>query len=189
MTTTTLATAPAARTTWTLDPQHLHVGFAVRHLMISTVKGHFSGVAGVVTVAGDDFATASVEATIDVATIHTRDAQRDAHLRSADFLDAERFPSMTFKSRRVQKVAEGRYSLEGDISIHGVTRPVTLDVESEGFGRDPWGNDRAGFTLTGTINRRDFGLTWNQALEAGGVLVGDEVKLALDVELIRQATE
>jgi polyisoprenoid-binding protein YceI len=188
MASTLTATAPATRTTWTLDPQHLRVGFAVRHLMISTVKGHFSGVAGVVTVDHDDFATATIEATVDPATVHTGEAQRDAHLRSADFFDVERFPTLTFTSRRVTKTADGRYSLTGDITIHGVTKSVTLDVGAEGVGRDPWGNDRAGFTLTGVINRRDFGLTWNQALEAGGVLVGEEVKLSIDVELIRRVS-
>jgi len=176
-----------ARTVWNLDPSHLDVGFAVRHLMISTVKGRFGSVAGTVSVEGDDFATAKVDVSIDTASVDTREPKRDEHLRSADFFDVARFPTMTFASTRVERVTKNRYTLVGDLTIRGVTREVSLDVMSEGLVRDPWGFERAGFTASGHLNRKDFGLTWNVALEAGGVLVGDDVKLTFEVELMRQA--
>ena len=190
MSATAVVTAPAATsglTTWNLDPSHLDVGFAVRHLMISTVKGRFAGVKGTVSVLGDDFRTATVDVTIDAASVDTREPQRDAHLRSADFFDVEQFPTLTFKSRRVQANGADRFTLTGDLTIHGVTREVVLDVASEGMGPDPWGGQRAGFSAKGLVKRSDFGLTWNQLLELGGVAVGDDVKLSIDVELIRQA--
>jgi len=182
-------TAPGTTdlSTWQLDPSHLEFGFAVRHLMISTVRGRFGAVRGVVSVDHDDFATASVDVTIDAASVDTREPKRDEHLRSADFFDVARFPTLTFTSRRVDPVGPGRYTLVGDLTIHGVTRGVSLDVSAEGFGRDPWGNERAGFSAKGAIKRSDFGLVWNQVLEAGGIAVGDEVKLNIEVELIRQA--
>jgi polyisoprenoid-binding protein YceI len=177
------ASRPA--TTWKIDPSHTTVGFAVRHLMISTVRGRFADVAGSVTVPDDDFRSAQVDVTIGTASVDTRDAQRDTHLRSADFFDAEHFPAMTFTSRRVDTTPHG-YALVGDLTIRGVTREVSLAVTEEGRGSDPWGGVRAGFSATATINRRDFGLTWNAALETGGVLVGDEVKIGIDLELIAQ---
>lgn len=188
MSTATLQ-APAALTTWAIDPAHTEAGFAVRHLMIATVRGRFSDVTGALTVEGDDIGTARVEATIGVGSLDTREPQRDAHLRSADFFDAERFPTMTFRSRRVEPAGEGRFTVTGDLTLHGVTRPVVLDVTDEGRVRDPWGHERSGFSARTTINRTDFGLTWNAALETGGVLVGDEVKISLDVELIKESDE
>jgi polyisoprenoid-binding protein YceI len=173
--------------TWQIDPSHSHVEFAVRHLMISTVKGRFGDIQGQVTMTDGDVATASVDATIGVASIDTREPQRDAHLRSADFFDAETFPSLTFKSRRAVPHANGAFALIGDLTIHGVTREVAFDVASEGAARDPWGNQRAGFSAKAVISRRDFGLTWNQILETGGLAVGDEVKIAIDTELIAKA--
>ena len=183
---TSTPTPASTRSTWQLDPSHLEFGFAVRHLMISTVRGRFGGVSGVVSIENDDFATAKVDVKIDAATVDTREPKRDEHLRSADFFDVARFPALTFTSRRVVPAKTGRYTLVGDLTIHGVTREVALDVEAEGLGRDPWGNDRAGFSAKGAIKRSDFGLVWNQVLEAGGFAVGDEVKLAIEVELIRQ---
>lgn len=177
------------RHSWHVDPHHVEAGFAVRHLMISTVKGHFRTVSGVVTTDGDDFTTAKVDLTIDARSIETRDDARDTHLKSADFFDAERFPSLTFKSGRVTATAPRHYVVTGDLTIRDVTREVSLDVVAEGFVRDPWGNEKAGFSATGSINRKDFGLTWNVALETGGVLVGDEVKLNLEIELTRQKDE
>jgi len=182
----TTAVSTATRTTWAIDPAHSHVGFSVRHMMISTVKGRFGTVAGTVEL-DEDLTTGSVEATIDVASIDTREAQRDAHLRSADFFDADRFPTITFKSRRVAKAAPDKLTVTGDLTIKGVTREVVLEVVEEGRGTDPWGGERAGFTAHTTINRRDFGLTYNQVLETGGVLVGEDIKISLDVELIKQA--
>jgi len=178
------ASAPNT-TIWQIDAAHSNVEFAVRHLMISTVRGRFSEVSGSVTVPGDDFANAKVQATISVASIDTRQEQRDAHLKSPDFFDVEKFPLMTFLSRRVepQRGREDRYQLIGDLTIHGVTREIALDVMLEGQTRDPYGFNRAGFIATGKLNRRDYGLTWNQALEAGGVVVGDEIKITIDAQI------
>lgn len=183
-----MASTPASvtSTAWQLDPSHLEIGFAVRHLMISTVKGRFSAGSARVTTEGDDFATAKIEVSIPVSSIDTREPKRDAHLRSADFFDAERFPAITFKSRRVMPLGKAHYQLVGDLTIRDVTREVTLDVHTQGFVRDPWGNERAGFSADGVINRRDYGLTWNMALETGGVMVGDEVQLTFDLELTKQ---
>ena len=154
----------------------------MRHLMISTVRGRFAGVKGTVVADDSDPATAQVDVTIDVHTIDTREAQRDAHLKSADFFDAEQFPVLTFKSTRVSGVRGGRFSLVGDLTMHGVTREVTLDVTSEGRGKDPWGGERAGYSAVAKVNRSDFGLTWNQVLATGGIAVGDEIKISLDLE-------
>jgi polyisoprenoid-binding protein YceI len=184
---TTTAIDPTLTTTWQIDPTHVNVEFAVRHLMISTVKGRFSDVRGTVTLNGDDLRTAAVDVTIGVESIDTREAQRDAHLRSADFFDVARYPTLTFKSRRVDAAGPGRFRVIGDLTIHGVTREVGLEVEEEGRGRDPWGNQRAGFSARATISRKQFGLTWNQLLETGGVAVGDEVRIVVDVELVQQA--
>jgi polyisoprenoid-binding protein YceI len=173
-------------TTWRIDPAHTHVEFAVRHLMITTVKGRFNEVTGTVVSNDDQAAKGDVNITINAASIDTREPQRDAHLRSADFLDAEKFPAITFKSRRIEVVKGDDFKLAGDLTIHGVTQEVVLDVTSEGRAKDPWGGERAGFTATTKIKRGDFGLTWNQVLETGGVLVGDDVKISIDVELLKQ---
>ena len=181
----TVAQAPAL-TTWTIDPVHTHVEFAVRHLMITTVKGLFTGVSGTVRMNEQDPAADDVEVVIDATTIDTREPRRDAHLRSADFFDVERFPTITFRSARVFGRSSDSFKLAGQLTIHGETRDVVLDVTPEGRAKDPWGGERAGFTATGKIKRGDFGLTWNQALETGGWVVGDEVKITLDVQLVRQ---
>lgn len=175
----------AAATTWKIDPSHSHIEFAVKHLMIATVKGRFNGVNGSVQITGDDPATAHVDVSIDVATIDTREGQRDAHLRSADFFDAAKFPTLTFHSTAVTGVTSDGFTLTGDLTIHGVTKPVSLNVAHEGRAADPWGGQRAGYSATGKIKRSDFGLSWNQVLEAGGVVVSDDVKIALDVELVK----
>ena len=177
-------TTPATVTTWSIDPAHSHVEFAVKHMMIATVKGRFGVVHGTVTTDDADPAKGVAQIEIDVDSIDTREPQRDAHLRSADFFDAEKFPKLTFRSSRITDISGDRFKLSGDLTIHGVTREVTLDVTSEGRGRDPWGGDRAGFSATTKIKRSDFGLTWNQALETGGLLVSDDVKITLDVELV-----
>lgn len=180
-----IATAPAL-TTWTIDPAHTSVEFAVKHLMITTVKGRFTGVSGTVRTDDQGAAGGDADVVIDAASIDTREPQRDAHLRSADFLDVEKFPTLTFRSTRLFNLSGGSFKLAGALTIHGVMREVVLDVTSEGRTKDPWGGERAGFTATTRINRSDFGLRWNQALEAGGFVVGEEVKISLDVELIRQ---
>jgi polyisoprenoid-binding protein YceI len=182
----TTPAATVATTTWTIDPAHSHVEFAVRHLMISTVKGRFGIVTGTVRTDDSDPAKGEVEVSIDAASIDTREAQRDAHLKSADFFDVERFPAITFRSTRVTDINGDRFKLTGDLAMHGVTREVTLDVTSEGRGKDPWGGERAGFSATTKIKRSDFGLTWNQVLETGGIAVGDEIKISLDIEAVKQ---
>lgn len=177
--------ASPAQTTWKIDSAHTSVEFSVRHLMITTVKGRFADVTG--TVKSDDLdpAKGEVDITVGIASIDTREAQRDAHLRSADFFEADTFPTMTFRSTRIESKGEG-FTLVGDLTIRGVTRAVAFDVTSEGRVTDPWGGERAGFSATTRIKRSDFGLTWNQALETGGVVVGDEVKIAIDAELVKQ---
>lgn len=184
MTSAAAATALAAGT-WQIDPTHSHVEFAVRHLMISTVKGRFGDVSGTVQVDAADPAKAIVDVTINVASIDTREAQRDTHLRSTDFFDVERVPTMRFKSTRISTAGDD-LKVTGDLTIRDVTRQVTLTVTPEGQGKDPWGGERAGYSAKGKVNRSDFGLTWNQALETGGVVVGDEIKISIDVELVKQ---
>ena len=176
----------SGRTTWAIDPVHSSVEFAVRHLMITTVKGRFTDVQGAVVLDDANPAAASAEITVGVASIDTRDAQRDAHLRSADFFEAEAHPTLTFRSKRVGNVSGDHFALVGDLTIHGVTREVTLDVISEGRSKDPWGGERAGYSATTKIKRSDFGLTWNQLLETGGFAVSDDVKITLDVQLVNK---
>lgn len=171
--------------TYAIDPAHSQVEFIVRHLMISKVRGRFEGIAGTIEHAPGSNVPSAVEVTINVASIDTHEAQRDAHLRSADFFDVEKYPEMTFTSNRIVG-EESAFRLIGNLTIHGVTREVVLDAAFEGRGADPWGNERVAFSAQGKINRKDFGLTWNQVLEAGGVAVGDEVRIELDVEAILQ---
>jgi polyisoprenoid-binding protein YceI len=185
---TTLGQAVEKGTTvWNIDPAHTHVEFGVRHLMISTVRGSFDDLEGTVTVENDDPETAQIDVTIRAASIDTRVEQRDQHLRSADFFDVERYPVLKFTSKKVERAGKGALRITGDLTIRDATREVVLDVEELGRTRDPWGNERAGFSVSGRIDRRDFGLTWNQALETGGVVVGNEVKIGADVELVLQA--
>lgn len=173
-------------TTWSVDPAHSVAEFKVRHMMISNVKGHFSGITGSLTLNEADVTKSSVEASIDAASLSTRDAQRDAHLKSADFFEVEKFPVLSFKSRRVAGSDDGELKVTGDLTIHGVTRSVVFAVESLSEpAKDPWGNIRVGLSATTKINRKDFGLTWNAALETGGVLVGDDVTINLDVQFIK----
>jgi len=169
--------------TWQIDPAHTSVEFGVKHLMISTVRGSFKDVSGTVT-PGD---RPSVEVSIPVATIDTGVGQRDDHLRSADFFDAVNHPAMTFTGTLVEGDIQSGGTLAGDLTIRGVTKPVALEVEANGEMKDPWGNTKVGFTATGSINRSDFGLTWNQVLEAGGFAVGEKVKLTIDVQVVKPA--
>src|SRR5436309_2278417 len=154
-------TATPARTTWKIDPTHSQVEFAVRHLMITTVRGRFTDVSGTVVTDEADPAQAKADVTINVNSLDTRESQRDAHLKSADFFDAEKYPTLTFNGTKVTDVKGDRFTLVGDLTIHGVTREVVLDVTSEGRATDPWGGQRAGYSATTKINRREFGLTWN----------------------------
>ena len=178
---------PQTQTIWTIDPAHTEVGFSVKHLMISTVRGRFGDVRGTITLDGSDLTRASVEAEIATATIDTRQEQRDAHLRSADFFEVEKHPTITFKSRGVQRIKGDRYRIAGDLTIRDITHEVVLEGTDEGRGRDPWGGERLAFSASTAIDRRDFGLTWNQALEAGGVLVSNEIKLSIDVQAVKAA--
>lgn len=171
--------------TWTIDAAHSSVAFSVKHLMISKVRGSFSGFSGTVTVPEDRLAT-TVEVTIDPATVNTADANRDAHLKNGDFFDAEQFPSWKFVSKGI-RVDGNDYVLTGDLTMRGVTKPVDLEVEFEGVSKDPWGNIKAGFSAQGEVNRKDFGMEYNAALETGGVLIGEKVKLSFDIELAKAA--
>jgi polyisoprenoid-binding protein YceI len=176
----------AALTTWTIDPVHSSVEFAVRHLMITTVKGRFADVQGTLSLDEANPAAASAEITIQAASIDTREPQRDAHLKSADFFDVEKFPTLTFRSTAVRGVTQHGFTLVGDLTIHGVSREVALDVTVEGRAKDPWGGERAGYTATTKIKRSEFGLTWNQLLETGGFAVSDDVKISLDVQVVKK---
>lgn len=171
---------------WNIDPSHTLVEFAVRHMMIANVKGNFSGVSGTVVGDPEDLTSGKISVSVDLDTVETRDKQRDDHLRSADFFDVENFPKMTFESRSITRTGDGTYNIDGDLTIRGTTRPITLAAEFVGQGQDPWGNTRAGFDATAKLSRKDFGLTWNTALETGGVLVGDEVKITISAELVKQ---
>ena len=177
---------PQTTTTWNIDPAHSVAEFKVKHMMISNVKGHFAKVSGALVLDESDLAGSRVEASIEAASIETRDAQRDAHLRSADFLDVEKYPTLLFQSERIRLLREGELSVEGNLTIHGVTRKVVFTVEGPTPPtKDPWGNTRVAVSATTKINRSDFGLTWNAALETGGILVGDEVTIILDVEFVK----
>ncbi len=182
----TTTPSPAAITTWNIDPAHSAAEFKVRHMMISNVKGTLKGISGTLTEHATDSSLSSIEATIDVSTINTGEIQRDGHLKSADFFEAEKYPTMTFKSTGVVQKGEGEYAVAGDLTMHGVTRPVTFAVEGPSApGKDPWGNTRIGLTATAKVNRKDFGLNWNAALETGGILVGEDVHITLDVQFIK----
>jgi polyisoprenoid-binding protein YceI len=183
---TTLATPQTTTTTWNLDPAHSVAEFKVKHMMISNVKGQFAKVTGKLTLDESDLANSRVEALIEAASLETRDAQRDAHLKSPDFFDAEKFPTLSFKSSRISIVRDGELAVEGDLTIRGVTRKATFSVEGPTPpAKDPWGNTRVAVSATTKINRKDFGLTWNAALETGGILVGDEVTITLDAQFIK----
>jgi polyisoprenoid-binding protein YceI len=171
---------------WTFDTAHSTIAFSVRHMVISKVHGRFTKWSGSFAIDADTGAPALTDVTIETASIETNEAQRDAHLRSADFFDAERFPNIHFKSTGVTRAGDD-FVIAGDLTIRGVTLPVRLAVESGGTGKDPWGNLRAGFSARTTINRKDFGLVWNAALETGGVLVGEKVEIAIEVEAIKAA--
>jgi polyisoprenoid-binding protein YceI len=176
-----------ADSVWEIDPAHSSVQFSVRHMMVSNVRGAFTKVAG--TVRGDeqDPTHATVEATIDTSSIDTREAKRDEHLRSPDFLDVAKYPTMTFRSKKIAKTGDGRYDVTGDLTLHGVTREVVLHVEGPSPAmKDPRGGLRAGASATTRIDRRDFGITWSKALDGGGVVVGNDIDVTIDVEGVKK---
>ena len=186
MTTTIANPAGTAATTWNIDPAHSAAEFKVKHMMISNVKGKFTGLTGKLLLNEADVSRSSIEASIPVATLNTGDEQRDGHLKSGDFFDVEKFQTMNFISTKVQPTGKGEGRVTGDLTLHGVTKQVTFDVEGPSEpGKDPWGNTRIGLSATTKINRKDFGLAWNAALETGGVLVGEDVTISLDVQFIK----
>lgn len=182
----TSTTTPSTVTTWNIDPAHSAAEFKVRHMMISHVKGSIRGLKGVLTLDEADPARSKVTASADINTLNTGEPQRDGHLKSADFFEAEKYPALTFESTAVKRTGDGEFEVKGNLTVHGVTKPVTFAVEGPGApNKDPWGNLRIGASATAKVNRKDFGLTWNSSLETGGVLVGDEVTLTIDAEFIK----
>lgn len=173
--------------TWTIDASHSHVEFAVRHMMVATAKGRFSEVSGTILYDGSNLESAKINVEIPIASIDTKQEQRDAHLKSPDFFDVENHPIATFVSKRISGDNNGEFQIVGDLTLRGVTKEITLQAESHGSVRDPWGMDRAGFSATTKINRHDFKLDWNATLETGGFVVAPDVKLSFDIEIVKPA--
>ena len=171
-----------AKTKWALDPAHSGVEFSVKHMMIANVKGTFNQFDAEIEADPTDLTTSDISFSINTASVDTRNEDRDNHLRSEDFFDVENFPNLTFKATEIVNNGEGEYDVTGNLTIRGVTRQETFTVTYEGTGKDPWGNEKVGFTVSGKIKRSDYGLTWNAALETGGVLVGDQIKISLDIQ-------
>ena len=185
----TAATQSSKPTEWQIDPAHSAAHFSVRHLMISNVRGEFTKLSGSAVIDPVNSEKSTVEVTIDAASINTREPQRDEHLRSPEFFDVAKYPTLTFRSKRVEAHGADEFKLTGDLTIHGVTKEVSFDVEGPTPSvKDPWGNIRAGITASAKINRKDFGVAWNAFTEAGGLVVGDEVKITIEAELIQQTT-
>lgn len=177
----------ASASPWAIDAEHSNVGFKVRHMMVSNVKGDFSKFSGNVDIDDKDLAKTKVDAIIETSSINTGVAKRDEHLKSPDFFDVTKYPTMTFVSKKVKKESGDKLKIYGQLTLHGITKDVVLDVQGldKSF-KDPWGNTKRGASATATINRKDFGLAWNKALEAGGVMVGDEVNISLEIELLKK---
>jgi polyisoprenoid-binding protein YceI len=175
------------KTKWAIDPSHSKIVFKVKHLMISNVIGSFREFEGVVTTSGNDFSTADISFSLNSSSVDTEMADRDAHLKSPDFFDVVNFPKINFSGKGLKDLGDDMYELSGDLVIKGVSKPVVLAVEYGGLMTDPWGNVKAGFSISGKLNRKEWGLNWNAALEAGGVLVSEEVKLNFDIELVKAA--
>jgi polyisoprenoid-binding protein YceI len=182
--TLTLGAANASADEWTVDPTHASAQFSIKHMMVSTVRGTFRKVSGVVNLDDKDPTKSGVEVVIDAASIDTGEPKRDAHLKAADFFDVSKYPTLTFKSTRIEKASKGKFKVTGDLTMHGQTHPLTLLVEAPSAPiKTPWGTVARGVSATGTLNRKDWGLTWNKAIETGGVVVGEEVQLQIDAEL------
>ena len=176
-----------AKTKWVLDPIHSEIGFKIKHLMISNVSGSFTRFQGEAETEGEDFSSALINLTAEMSSISTNNEQRDAHLRNADFFEVEKFPELNFHSTSVEKKDDDNFILHGDLTLKGITRPVKLNVEFNGLTKDPWGGERAGFVVTGKINRSEFGVNFNGVLETGGVMLSEEVKLVSEVQFVKQA--
>lgn len=174
-------------TKWLLDPTHSELGFKIKHLMISNVSGTFKNFTAEVETDGEDFRTAQINLTAEVASISTNNEQRDAHLRNSDFFEVENYPELRFSSTQVEDIDDDTFILYGELTLKGVTNPVKLNVEFNGVTKDPWGGERAGFVITGKINRSKWGLNFNAALETGGVVLGDEVKIMSEIQLVKEA--
>jgi polyisoprenoid-binding protein YceI len=178
----------ATRSAWNIDPMHSQIGFKVKHLMFTNIRGVFGEYEARITTVGSDFTTAEIDMSISAASVNTNDVKRDGHLKSADFFDVENFGEVNFRGTGFQRTrADNEFVLYGDLTIKGITRPIELLAEISGVMKDPWGNEKLGVSLQGKINRKDWGLNWNAALETGGVLVGDEIVLEIDVQLAKQA--
>jgi polyisoprenoid-binding protein YceI len=175
-----------AKSIWALDPTHSEVSFKVKHMMFTNVSGKFNNFSVLVENENDDFSTSSISFNADINTIDTNNTERDNHLKSADFFDAEKFPTMHFISTKIENISDNNFKISGDLKIKNVTKKIELDVEYSGLLKDPWGNTKTAFSIEGKINRKDFGLNWNAALETGGVLVGEEVKLLAEIQLVKQ---
>ncbi|HSD13755.1 MAG TPA: YceI family protein [Flavobacterium sp.] len=175
-----------ATTKWTIDQTHSEIGFKVKHMMFTNVSGKFLNYDANIITEGDDFTNSTIEFSADIDSVDTRNADRDNHLKSADFFDAENHPKMTFKASSFTKANDDNYEIAGDLTLRGVTKFVKLPAEFSGLMTDPWGNTKAGFIINGKINRKDWGLNWNSAMEAGGVLVGEEVKLEIELQFVKQ---
>jgi polyisoprenoid-binding protein YceI len=183
---TTATQATGTKTAWAIDPAHTDVEFSVRHMMLSNTKGHFSGISGTILMDEQDLTNSSVEVSIDTSTVDTREPNRDAHLKSADFFEAEKYPAMTFKSTNIKKVHDETYEVTGDLTIKDVTRPVVLETTYNGRNTSPWGTQVVSVSAETSINRKDYGLTYNVALETGGFMVGDKIKISIELEAILQ---
>jgi polyisoprenoid-binding protein YceI len=176
-----------AKSHWNVDATHSSIDFTIKHMMIAKVKGSFNSFEAQIEADPEDLTTANVQFSIDLSSIDTRNADRDNHLRTGDFFDIEQYPKMTFQSTSITKKGEGEYNVTGNVSLHGVTRPESFTVSFEGAGKDPWGNEKVGFSGNGSLKRSDYGLTYNAALETGGFLIGDEVKVSIEIEAGKQA--
>ncbi|MDQ8749852.1 YceI family protein [Elizabethkingia miricola] len=175
-----------AKSIWAIDPTHSEIGFKVKHMMFTNVSGKFEEIYVNLENEDDHFETSDITFSAEVNSVNTGNLDRDNHLRSADFFDAEHYPKITFKSTAVKKINEGEFQILGDLTIKNVTQSIALDAEYSGLMKDPWGNTKTGLSINGKINRKDFGLTWNASLETGGVLVGEEIKLTAEIQLIKQ---
>ncbi|WP_424766516.1 YceI family protein [Paenibacillus sp. sgz302251] len=175
-----------AKSQWTIDPTHSSIDFSVKHMMIAKVKGTFHAFEANIVADAHDLTSADIQFTIDLNTVDTRNNDRDNHLRSADFFDIEKNPNLTFTATKITKTDDGEYTIVGDVNLHGITRSETFKASFEGAGKDPWGNEKVGFSAVGSIKRSDYGLTYNAALETGGVLIGDEVKISIEIEATQQ---
>jgi polyisoprenoid-binding protein YceI len=182
--------AAAATTTWQIDPAHTAASFAVKHLMISTVRGEFKGVTGTVNWDDQDVTKSTVDVTIDTKTVDTGEPNRDKDLKSDKFFDVEKYPTITFKSKRVEQVAVGKLRVTGDLTIHGITKETVLDVEGPSASvKDPWGNTRVAISATTKVNRQDYGVKWNANIDGGGVVVGDDVNITIDLEMVKKVAK